>query len=175
MKLSLFERYLLEAESVEEVEWSKPLYHGTSLNIAKKIVRSKQFAVKDSGGVNETGKGVYLHPSMNRTSPWVHLSSKGKDGAFIKLEFKRPLKLAVLKRGVNQRELTEQGYDGIYDKNGNTQVPHQVMLFNLKPIGMNLDDLHSNVIDWSKTTIIPFDSEKHDYLNADTEERKYYF
>lgn len=172
-----FKQFISENTSVESLEWSKPLYHGTSLSVAKKIIDGKQFQLKDTSGVNEMGRGIYLHPSMNRTSPWVHLASKNGNGAIIELSFTRPLKLAIKSRGMgNERSLIDQGFDGVYDKNGATQVPHQVLLFNYKPLGGTDSKLNSEIIDWGKSKLIPYDKDKHDYLSGyeDKEQKQYY-
>lgn len=175
--LSKFEQYLLEAENTESYEWGKPVYHGTSLNIAKKILKLKQFSFNESNGVNEMGRGVYTHPSMNRTSPWVSLTAKNGLGAFIKIVFKRKLTLAIPKRGITQRELIDKNYDGVYDKNGNTQVPHQILLFNFKPLGGTNSKLNTELIDWDATEIIPFNKDTHGYLSGydNPDEKQYYF
>jgi hypothetical protein len=160
-----FKRFLVELSTpIEEIQWEdKSLFHGTSLAIAKNILDTK--VMKDSTGVNEIGSGFYVHPSMNRTSPWVHSAKKDKEGAFIEFIFNKPLKLAILKRGIDKSELKEKGFDGVYDKNGITQVPHQILIFN---------DNASKLIDWNKTKIIPFDDNKHGYLEASDKELQYY-
>jgi hypothetical protein len=171
-----FKQFILESDSVESFEWSKPLYHGTSLNLAKKILSGNQFVTTIDGGVNEVGRGVYTHPSMNRTSPWVHLAAKNGNGAIIEIHFKKKLNLAINKRGQNQRALIDQWFDGTYDKNGDTQVPHQILLFNTKDLNTGVTKLNSQLIDWEKTKIIPFDKDKHDYLEGanDPEQKQYY-
>jgi hypothetical protein len=174
--MSKFEQYLMEVEAINSTEWNTPLYHGTSLANANKIFKLKQFSIKDSGGVDEIGRGVYLHPSMNRTSPWVKLSAKNGKGAFVELHFTRPLKLAYHSRNQNQRQLMDAGFDGIYDKSGNTQVPHQVLLFNSKSLETGESKLNSELIDWNKSRIINFDDDKHGYLSGmdNKEEYKWY-
>jgi uncharacterized protein YciU (UPF0263 family) len=171
-----FKQFIFESDSVESFEWSKPLYHGTSLNIAKKILQDNKFVTNLDGGVNEIGSGVYTHPSMNRTSPWVHLTAKQGNGAIIEIHFKKKLNLAIKKRGLNQRSLMDQGFDGMYDKNGDTQVPHQVILFNAKNLNTGVTKLNSDLVDWENTKIIPFDKDKHDYLSGanDPEQKQYY-
>ena len=124
-----FKQFMVESSDAEIVEWNKPLFHGTSMAIARKILKLKHFDPKE-GGFDEMGRGLYTHPSMNRTSPWTSGTANGKpSGAFIKIEFNRPLSLVIRKRGIDYREMLESGVDGIYDKNGDTQVPHQIMLF----------------------------------------------
>jgi hypothetical protein len=174
--MSKFDQYLIEMESVNSIKWDAPLYHGTSLLIANKILKSKHFDVKPSGGVNEVGTGLYVHPSMNRTSPWVQLSTKNGKGAFIEIHFKHPLSLAIHKRNQNQRELLDSGFDGVYDKNGNTQISHQILLFNTKSLDNGVSKLNSELIDWNKTNIIQFDENKHGYLaGLETDEQKWYY
>ena len=146
----------------EEVTWSRPLYHATSVYRARKIKQTQGFDTDRARGYDEMGRGVYAHPSMNRTAPWA----KGR-GAFLEIHFARPLRLAVKGRAMpGQRELSDQGFDGVYDRHGVTQVPHQVLLFNHpvlspgSPAGRRL----SGLVDWPRTRVIPF--REHGYLKG---------
>ena len=174
----------------EEATWSRPLYHGTSSYRAKKITAQKSF-YGETEGYNEMGVGVYTHPSMNRTSPWA---AGRAQGAFMELHFTRPLKLAVknpqgdwvpsmggesqrwISKTPTQRELIDAGYDGIYDKHGTTQVPHQVLLFNQPVLGSGGAKKLNQLIDWDKVRIINFNESQHGYLKGleNTEEAPYY-
>ena len=81
----------------EEVAWSRPLYHATSVYRARKIKQAQGFDT-DRGGYDEMGRGVYVHPSMNRTAPWAR-----GEGAFLEIHFTRPLRLAVKGRAMPAR------------------------------------------------------------------------
>ena len=169
--MKTFKEYITEGAEIESFIWEgKPLYHGTSIHKAKKILSTKKFAPRDEAGVNEIGYGIYTHPSMNRTSPWAY------KGGFIEIHFHMPLNLAIHKRGLpSQRDLTEQGYVGLYDKNGYTQIAHQVLLFAKKPLGMDLPDINRDIIDWERTRMIVFNDKIHGYLEASDEEKQYYY
>jgi hypothetical protein len=186
----LQKRSAKEPVEVEEATWSRPLYHGTSAYRAKKIKTQKSF-YGETEGYNEMGVGVYTHPSMNRTSPWA---AGRAQGAFMELHFTRPLKLAVknpqgewvssmggeshrfISKAPTQRELIDAGYDGIYDKHGTTQVPHQVLLFNQPVLGAGGAHKLNQLIDWDKVRIINFNESQHGYLKGleNTEEAPYY-
>ena len=162
-----------ETGDIEEVRWTKPLYHGTSTHIARKIKKLQAFDSDDSGGHDEMGRGVYAHPSMNRTSPWA----RGM-GAFLEIHFSKPLRLAVMNpRMPAQRELIDLGFDGVYDEHGLTQVPHQVLLFNNKDLqATGRRRLGSELVDWPEVRVIPFDEERHGYLRGweSPGEKQYY-
>jgi len=186
----LQKRSAAEPVKAEEATWSRPLYHGTSAYRAKKIKAQKSF-YGETEGYNEMGVGVYTHPSMNRTSPWA---AGRAQGAFMELHFTRPLKLAVknpqgewvssmggeshrfISKAPTQRELVDAGYDGIYDKHGTTQVPHQVLLFNQPVLGSGGAHKLNQLIDWDKVRIINFNESQHGYLKGleNTEEAPHY-
>ena len=134
-------------EGIEEVQWTAPLYHATTAYRAAKIRKTKNFDSDNSGGYNEMGYGVYTHPSLNRVTAWA---GPGR-GAFLELRFTKPLRLAVKSDQIpDQRGLIDLGFDGIYDKHGLTQVPHQVLLFNHKSVTADgtSNRQATDLIDW---------------------------
>lgn len=168
-------RMTASQEDIEEVQWTKPLYHATTAYRAKKIKQTQNFESDNSGGYDEMGYGVYVHPSMNRTAPWT---GNGR-GAFIELNFTKPLRLVVKsERMPDQRELIDLGFDGIYDKYGLTQIPHQVLLFNHKPIITSGTGVRrtKELIDWAKVKVIVYNEDLHGYTRGfDTpEEARFY-